>query len=609
MRIYEDLRDVQSRLLIVQRVVATLLLLLMGVFWHLQVNRGRHYQRLSENNRVRTVTIAAPRGRLLDRHGQALVENRPSYNVILAPERVHEVDDIVSRLGRALQMGEAPLRESLARSRSRLLPLVVKADASLADVNVVEARRLELPDVSIDVVPLRSYPLATAAAHTLGRVGEVTEAQLRSGAFEGVRPGTQVGQAGLEARYNERLMGVDGYRRVIVDAHGAEVDEADRVWPREGPSLTLTLDARLQRSAERALQGESGSVVALDPRSGEVLAISSVPAYDPNEFTAGIGREPWRTLTTDPAKPLMNRAIQGQYAPGSTFKIVVAAAALEEGVISPTTTVHCPGAASIYDTVFHCNRAGGHGYVNVRQALQHSCNVFFYRIGVKLEIDRIAKWAMRFGLGRPTGVDLPHEAAGLMPTRAWKERVLKAPWYAGETVSVAIGQGQVTATPLQLARLVAGVANGGRLVRPHLVRMVGETPLPVPPAESIGLSQATLGVIRAGLEDVVNAQGGSGWRSRLDGIRVAGKTGSAQVIGRARRPEGDEVRRELRAHGWFVAYAPAQDPEIALAVIVEHSGSGGLAAAPVARSVLMSYFSRAAEPAAAAPSRSAGDDD
>jgi len=607
MRIYEDLRDVQSRLLIVQRVVASLVLLLIGVFWHLQVNRGRHYQRLAEKNRVRTVAIAAPRGRLLDRNGLPLVENRPSFNVILAPERVREIDDTVSRLGRALHMGEAPIRESLARSRSRFRSLVIKADASLADVAAVEARRLELPDVSIDVVPLRSYPLETAAAHALGRVGEVTDAQLRSEAFAGVRPGTQVGQAGLEAHYNDRLMGVDGYRRVVVDSHGAEVDEAERVPPREGPSMTLTLDARLQRSVEHALEGESGSVVALDPRSGEVLAISSVPAYDPNEFTAGIGRELWSQLTSDPAKPMMNRAIQGQYAPGSVFKIVVATAALEEGVISPTTSVHCPGSATIYNTVFHCNRRGGHGYVNVRQALEHSCNVFFYRIGVRLEIDRIAKWAMKFGLGQPTGVDLPHEAGGLIPTRAWKERVLKAPWYAGETVSVAIGQGQVTSTPLQLARLVSSIANGGLLVRPHLVRALGDTPLPVPAVESLGLSESTLRMVRAGLEDVVNAEG-TGRRARLDDIRVAGKTGSAQVVSRARRPEGDEIPRELRAHGWFVAYAPAEDPQIALAVLVEHGGSGGVAAA-VARRILASYFSRAVEPALAAPARSADDDD
>jgi penicillin-binding protein 2 len=309
---------------------------------------------------------------------------------------------------------------------------------------------------------------------------------------------------------------------------------------------------------------------------------------------------------------LLESAIEGRQPlslqAGSVFKIVMAAAALEEEVISSTTRIHCPGAARIYDTVFHCNRRGGHGYVNVRQALQHSCNVFFYRVGVRLEIDRIADWAMRFGLGRPTGVDLPHERGGLIPTREWKQRVVGAPWYAGETVSVAIGQGQVLTTPLQLARLVASVANDGMLVRPHMVRALADEPLPVPGVEPIGLAPATLRIIQAGLEDVVNAQG-SGGRARLDAIRVAGKTGSAQVVGRQSRRPGEDPR-ELRAHGWFVAYAPAEAPEIALSVLVEHSGSGGLAAAPVARRVLMSYFARAEmEPGLTAAVRSAGDDD
>lgn len=607
MRIYEDLRDVQARLLIVQRVVASLLMLLIGVFWHLQVNRGRHYQRLSEKNRVRTVRLVAPRGRILDRHGRVLVENRPSFNVMLAAERVREVDETVTRLGRALHTGEAPIRESLARNGSRSRPVVIRADASLADVAAVEARRLELPDISIDVVPLRSYPLSTAAAHALGRVGEVTDAQLRSERFREVRPGTQVGQAGLEARYNDALMGVDGHRRVIVDSHGAEVDEAELVPPREGPSLTLTLDARLQRSVERALEGESGSVVALDPRTGEVLAISSIPAYDPNQFTAGIGHDLWRQLTSDPAKPLIDRAIQGQYAPGSTFKIVMAVAALEEKVISPTTKIFCPGSARLYNKVFACNRRGGHGWVNVRQALQHSCNVFFYKVGVQLEIERIARWAKRFGLGRPTGIDLPHEAGGLVPSPEWKQRVLGAPWYAGETVSVAIGQGALMTTPLQLARLVAAVAGDGQLVQPHMVRAVGDTPEPLPGTTPLGISQSTLDVVRAGLEDVV--AGGTGARARLDGIRVAGKTGSAQVVSRL-HARGEVVPRELRAHGWFVAYAPAEDPEIALAVLVEHGGGGGAAAA-VARRILLRYFARRdrSEPATASPARSAGDDD
>jgi len=590
MRIYEDLRDVQTRLGVVQRVVITLMLVLIGTFWHLQIHRSLYYQRLANKNRERTVPIAAPRGRLLDRHGRVLVENRPAFNLTIAPERVDNVDQTVARLARALEMGEAPIRERLARHRVRFRPVVVKSDATLQDVAAVEARRLELPDVSVEVVPLRSYPLATDAAHTLGRVGEVTERQLELPEFAEVRPGTLVGQAGLEAQYNSRLMGQEGVRRVIVDSRGVEVGEAERRRPREGPSLTLTLDADLQRAAEDALGGQSGSVVALDPRTGEILAMASTPAYDPNQFTGGIARHSWSELLEDEEKPLMNRVIQGQYAPGSVFKIVVAAAALEEGVITPQTRFFCSGAVSLYDTVFHCNRAGGHGSVSVRQALQHSCNVFFWRVGVQLGIDRLSEWARRFGIGSPTGIDLPHEVAGLMPSSEWKLRVTGKPWYAGETVSVAIGQGQVTTTPIQLARLVATVA-GGRLVTPHLVRAVGGEPVEPPAPQELDLKPETLEVIRAGMHAVVDG-GGSGHRARIPGIPIAGKTGSAQVVGRANRPRGDEIPRRFRAHGWFVCYAPFDDPTIALAVLAEHSGSGGRGAAPIARQILVRYFGR-----------------
>jgi penicillin-binding protein 2 len=590
MRIYEDLRDVQARLGVVQRVVVTLLLGLIGTFWHLQIHRGLYYQRLANQNRERTVPIAAPRGRLLDREGRVLVENRPAFNVTIAPERGDDLDRTVERLARALEMGEAPIRERLARQRVRFRPVVVKSDATLEDVTAVDARRYELPDVSVDVVPLRSYPLATDAAHTLGRVGEVTERQLQLPEFDGVRPGTLVGQAGLEAQYNSRLMGEEGLRRVIVDSRGVEVGEAERRQAREGPSLTLTLDADLQRAMEDALAGQPGSAVALDPRTGEILAMVSTPAYDPNQFTGGIGQQSWAELLEDEEKPLMNRVIQGQYAPGSVFKLVVAAAALEEGVVTPQTRLFCSGVLPLYDTVFHCNRAGGHGTVNVRQALQHSCNVYFWRVGVQLGIDRIASWATRLGIGAPTGIDLPHEMSGLMPSSEWKQRVAGKPWYAGETMSVAIGQGQVTATPIQLARVAAAMASG-RLVTPHLVRAVGGKPVPPPAPRELDLKPETLEAIRAGMRAVVEEHG-TGWRAHIPGITIAGKTGSAQVVGRASRPQGEEIPRTLRAHGWFVAYAPVESPSIALAVIVEHSGSGSLGAAPVARRILVRYFGR-----------------
>jgi penicillin-binding protein 2 len=585
-RIYEDLRVVQDRLSVLQSTVVALMALLLIHFWTLQVIRGRYFREQAENNRTRAVPLAAPRGALLDRHGNVLVENRPSFNVVLTPEHSLDLDVAIQRLSQALNLEEAVVRERLARRPAPFHPVVVKTDASLEDVAALTARRLELREVSVDVVPLRSYPLASAAAHALGRVGEITERQIESREFEGLEAGALVGQAGLESRYNKSLMGRDGFRRVVVNSRGVEVDEAEREPPRDGPSLTLTLDSALQTAVERAFAGRSGSAVALEPETGEILAMTSVPAYDPNLFTTGVDAALWGKLSTDELTPLMNRVIQGQYPPGSVFKIVMATAGLEEGVITPGTTIYCPGHLSVYNTVFRCGKPAGHGLVRVQQALAQSCNVFFYQLGIRLEIARIAKWAKKMGLGAPTGVDLPHELPGLVPSPEWKLRTQRVQWYGGETVSVAIGQGQLSVTPLQLARLAALVANGGRLIRPHLVRSVGGVPIPIEPAPDLVLKPETLAVLRAGMRDVV--AGGTGWRAGIEGLSVSGKTGSAQVVAKARLEKNPQLTA-IVPHGWFVAFAPSEAPRIALAVLLEHGGSGA-AAAPLAREILSHYF-------------------
>ncbi len=579
MRIYEDLRVVQSRLAIVQAVVVGMVLVLIVQFWNLQVVRAQHFRQLAENNRSRLVTLAAPRGALLDRQGRVLVGNRPAFNIVLTIERNENVDRIVTRLAKTLNVGEAVLRERVAR-RQPYRPLVVKTDATLADVAALEARRLELPEVSVEVVPLRSYPLASAAAHALGRVGEITERQLQLPEYKAIPAGSLVGQAGVEYRYNNQLMGKDGFRRVIVDSRGLERSEAERRAPEDGPSLTLTLDEGLQAAMERAFAGRAGSAVALDPRTGEILAMTSTPGYDPNRFTTGIEPALWASLASDPQTPLINRVIQGSYSPGSTFKIIAATAALEEGVITPETTFFCPGQLSIYGTVFHCMSA--HGTLALRDAIARSCNVYFFNVGVRLEIQRLAKWAKKMGLGAPTGVDLPHELSGIMPSPEWKQRLFHVPWYAGETVSVAIGQGQVSATPLQMARVVSVIANGGKLVQPHLVKGApGMEPI------DLGIRPETIAAVKAGMVGVV--EGGTGARARLAGIAVAGKTGSAQVVAKARLEKTPNAL-EIQPHGWFLCFAPAEAPTIALAVLVEHGRSGGGSAAPVAHELLSEWF-------------------
>jgi penicillin-binding protein 2 len=591
-RIYEDLRVVQSRLAVLQALAVVLVAALVIQFWNLQVLRARHFRSLAENNRSRLVTLAAPRGALLDREGQVLVGNRPSFNVVLVPELAENLDTLVARLSATLDVGEAAIRERLVR-RQPYRPVVVKTDATLADVAALEARRRELPEVSVEVVPLRSYPLASAAAHALGRVGEITERQLQLAEYRGLAPGSLVGQAGIESEYNREVMGKDGFRRVIVNSRGLEVEEAERQAPEDGPGLTLTIDASLQGAMEKAFEGRSGAAVALDPRTGEILAMASTPAYDPNEFTTGIDASLWASLATDPQTPLMNRVIQGTYSPGSTFKVVAATAALEEGLITPATTFYCPGYLAVYNTIFHCTR--GHGVMDLRRAIANSCNVYFFQVGIRLEIGRLAKWAKLMGLGAPTGIDLPHEGSGLMPSPEWKMRVFKTPWYAGETVSVAIGQGQVNATPLQMARVAAVIANGGRLVHPRLVQSpAGGREAPV----SLGIHPETIAAVKEGMRAVVAE--GTGWRARLSTVEVCGKTGSAQVVTKSRLAQSPNSF-EMLPHGWFLAFAPADNPTIALAVLVEHGRSGGESAAPVARQILAHYFGvdRPAGPGAA----------
>jgi penicillin-binding protein 2 len=595
MRIYEDLRSLQRRLTAIQTGVLGIVLLLAAFFWHLQVLRGRYFRELAENNRIRVVTIPAPRGAILDRNGRILVENRSSFNIVLSPEHSENLRASIGRLARLLGIGVEQIQARLSAQGPRLRSVVVKADATAEDVASVEARRLEQPEAGVDVVPLRSYPLGAGAAHSLGRVGEITERQLQSATFSGIEQGALVGQAGIEYQYNRLLMGQDGMRRVIVNSRGVEAGEAEVIAPVDGPSINLTVDLQLQALMEEALKEQAGAAVALDPETGEILAMVSNPSYDPNLFSSGIEPTTWSGLVKDVETPLVNRAIQGQYPAGSTFKVVTALAALQEKVITPSTRFYCPGHLSVYNTVFRCHKAGGHGTVDLHWALTTSCNVYFYNVGIRLEIDRIARYATLLGLGRPTGVDLPNEMAGLIPSPDWKRRTQKTAWFGGETVSVSIGQGQVLVTAIQMARLAAVIANGGRLVRPHLLKSVRGMPQATPPAErtDLGFRPDVIGTVRDAMVSVV--QEGTGWRARVPGVEVAGKTGSSQVVGHARL-ERDKTAREYQPHGWFICFAPAQNPKVAMAILVEHGRSGGESAAPVAAQILSRYFGTSLQP-------------
>ncbi|PYQ11245.1 MAG: penicillin-binding protein 2 [Acidobacteria bacterium] len=599
MRIYEDLRSLQSRLSVIKSVIVLALALVVVYFWHLQVVRGKYFRELADNNRIRAVAIPAPRGPVFDRNGRVLVENRSSFNVVLSAEPHANLDAELERVGRIIEVDEEQVRDRIDGRGPRFKSVVAKADASEEDVAVVEARRLEEPEVGVEVVPLRAYPLTNEAAHVLGRVGEVTDRQLATSSFSDIEPGTVVGQAGIEAQYNRALMGRDGVRRVVVNSRGVEVAEAQQEPPVPGPPGTLTIDVELQRAMDEAMGGRPGGAVALDPQTGEILALSSNPAYDPNVFSGGISPAVWQGLIKDPETPLMNRVIQGQYAPGSAFKVVMSIAALDAGVITPGTRFHCPGFLNIYGKTFLCHKKEGHGTLNMIQALAQSCNVYFYNVGVRLEIQRISRYANLLGFNAPSGIDLPYEASGLIPSPEWKMRTQKVQWFPGETVSVSIGQGGVTVTAIQMARLAAAVGNGGRLVQPHLIKTLNGAPVEFKAPVDLGLKPSTIAAVKQGMSAVV-APGGTGWRAQLPGIRVAGKTGSAQVVTHARL-ETDKKSHQYQPHGWFLCFAPIDHPRIAMAVMVEHGTAGGQSAAPIAGQILAHFFGVPPPPATTVP--------
>jgi penicillin-binding protein 2 len=483
---------------------------------------------------------------------------------------------------------------------ARLDAAILKEDIPLEEVARVEARQLELPGAHIQFVPRRYYPSGMRAAHIVGYVGRMTEEQLQEEDFAGAERNDYVGQSGVERIYNELLMGRNGVQRVVVNSLGRRERVLDQVPPVWGESVQLSIDLDLQRVAEEAFNGYAGSVVALDPRNGEVLVMGSFPAYDPNFFSGRFERKKWLDLVNDSAHPLSNRAIQGRYAPGSTFKLVVAAAALEQEIVTPDTEMYCDGSVRMYGNVFHCHKAGGHGRLNLVDALAQSCNSYFYQLGAKLQIEAIARYGRLFGLGAPTGVDLPHEVSGLIPDPEWKKSARNEPWYAGETISVAVGQGSVLVTTMQMARLAATVGTSGDIHRPKLFLRtlpVGAVPEPftetglAEPIRHVSLREGTWRALQEGMSRAVNQHGTAG-RARLEGISVAGKTGTAQVASRQRiSASADQNRPEhLRNHAWFVGFAPRVNPEIAIAVLVEHGGGGGAAAAPVAQKIFQAYF-------------------
>ena len=590
----DDTRFATSRIAVFQYVTVGVFLFLIAGFWILQVRDHEVNSELAERNRIKTVPLVAPRGKILDRDGRVIVDNRPSYRVLLSRESLNRDHLAGIAEGLHLDLGELQSRVKRYDSRPKYVAVPIKTELSRGDVAFVESHRDAQTFPELELIPdssARLYPQDGLAAHVLGYVGELSDSDLNSVEFAKYAQGEIVGKSGLERQYNDVLMGVDGQQRVVVDNMARPRQVLDNVDAIPGRSLQTTLDIDLQAVAELSLEGRKGAVVALDPRNGEVLAMVSRPTFDPSMFERHFTTAEWNALSNDPDKPLLNRAIQQTFAPGSTFKPFVALAGLETGAITPDTTYHCAGHADFYGTEFKCDAT--HGTINLHTAIVKSCDVYFYNVGNKLGIDTIAQYAQLAGIGRKTGIDLPGEAEGVMPSTKWKLRTLNDRWYAGETISVAIGQGYVVESPIQLAVAVGGLASGGIWYKPHLVRDPHASNEP----RRGDLHLENISTIVSAMNGVVN-EDGTGSGARINGIEVCGKTGSAQRISNRLAKANKALYNQLKDNAWFVGFSPCQNPEIVVSALWE-GGEHGALIAPVVRDVIKAYFDKKARKAQA----------
>jgi penicillin-binding protein 2 len=571
---------------------------LVGRLWYLQMEQGQRYQLLAESNRVSERLVLPPRGRILDRAGRALAENVPTYRVRVVRELARDLPGTLEKLAAVVAVTPERVAEVLrqAKAQPRFVPVSVREDLSWAEVSAIAVRAPELPGIILDSGTVRSYPESTTVAHVLGYVGPVSEPELKSDADPLLQlPDFRIGKQGVERSYDPVLRGAAGLSRVEVNAVGREIRELDRDEGRAGDDLTLSLDLDLQRFCMNRLAAEiSGAVALVDVRDGGVLALASVPAFDSTLFQNGITSRNWASLRDDKLAPMVNKAFKGEYPPGSTFKMMTAIAGLETGVIKADTRIRCTGSIWMGSIEFHCWKKGGHGSLDLPQSLEHSCDCYHYEVARRLGIDRLAEYARRFGLGESTGIDLPSERPGVVPTVAWKRAKLDQPWHKGETLISGIGQGYVLATPLQLAVMTARLCNGGLKVSPWLVRGGPRQVACCGAQEPVGVARENLEVVLNGMYRVVNSPSGTARSAALHtpGVKMAGKTGTSQVrrISKADRLSGAYKRKDIpwehRDHALFVGYAPFDQPRYAVAVVVEHGGGGSAVAAPIARDIL-----------------------
>ena len=597
-----ELDFLKKRSLISSVVIIIFFAILISRLWFLQIQQGDIYSSKADNNRVRYVEVSPPRGNIFDRAGREVVTNRPSFNVLLSREE-RKIDDAL--LKKAASYLEVDVTDLLDRIRNmanapKHIPVRLAEDINWEKVALIENNRLELPGIRIEVVPLRMYHYGNNASHIIGYLGEISDSELQKEEYGHYKGGDLIGKMGLEKLRETQLHGEKGREYMEVNAEGFEQKYLKGIEPLPGFDLQLTIDMELQRAAEEIMSkdNKAGSVVAVDVNSGRVLVAASAPQLKLDEFIGGISSKAWQAMLDDPRHPLINKTVQGQYPPASTYKIVTALAGLGARVIEPETVIFCPGHYKFGNRTYRCWKKAGHGAVDLERALTESCDVYFYQVGQKVGVDRLAEYAGHLGLGRKTGVDIEHEKRGLIPTAAWKKRRYNVPWQEGETLSIAIGQGFDLATPIQICMMTSALANGGTLYKPGVIENVRDPDgrvverfKPKVVDRLVGQGR-NLKLIRSSLIEAVNGRHGTGKPARLENITVAGKTGTAQVVRlkQYKHLKEEDIPYKYRDHAWFTCFAPAENPEIAVTVLVEHGLHGGSGAAPIARAVLEEYF-------------------
>lgn len=584
-------------------VVLCVFFFLAAKMWYLQIVKGDELRQRSQNNRIRLQEIEPLRGLILDTHGEILVDNQASFDISIIPEAAKDVKSVVKKLTNEYNAGQDPITDKISSTgytKKPFVPIKIFRNIGRDKLAVVETHSLNLPGVVVDIVPVRKYVVGETMAHVLGYVGEISLDELKYERYEEYRSGDMIGKLGIEKWMDRYLKGERGGQQIEVNVSGRKLDVLGQVSAIPGHTIELTIDRDLQKVCWDAFQEKAGTVIVMDTRDSSILAMVNKPSFDPNLFNRGISGDDWNRLVKNPMCPLQNKAISGQYPPGSTYKMIVAAAALEEGIITPDTTYYCSGQYDALSRPFRCWKKEGHGKVELYRAIVESCDIYFYNVGSQIGVDKLAEYARRFGFGTKTGIDLPSEKEGLVPTKEWKLRKVREPWQIGETVTLSIGQGFMLVTPLQLIRAYCALANGGTLYRPRLIKSIktenGEIVKEYTPEEQgkLPISIENLQLLRNALWGVVNEERGTGGALKRPERDVCGKTGTSQVIEQPQeedqKKDEEDVPYKHRDHALFVCFAPYKNPEVAVVVVVEHGGHGGSAAAPIARTIIDRYF-------------------